>query len=60
MLWKNKLGFYNIVGNVEEWLDTGGAIGGGFTSKPSEVTTINQYDGGDARVGFRLVMEKID
>ena len=55
---QNNLGFYHVIGNVEELLENGQSIGGSWYSYPSESLQVNNHKLPDPRVGFRIIMEK--
>ncbi|MEO1053716.1 MAG: SUMF1/EgtB/PvdO family nonheme iron enzyme [Bacteroidota bacterium] len=59
----NKMGLYDVVGNVAEMTDQEGKAMGGSWNHPAEestITSINNYEGPDTAVGFRLFMEVIE
>jgi formylglycine-generating enzyme required for sulfatase activity len=58
----NKLGLYNIIGNVSEVSKEGHITGGNFTIPMAECAggQYQTYSLPDARVGFRYVMEVIE
>lgn len=57
----NKLGLYDIIGNVAEYTSDGKIKGGSWdnTIEESTVDKEQSYNVSDPRVGFRLVMEVI-
>jgi hypothetical protein len=58
----NAIGIYNIIGNVSEMINVKGkAKGGSWDTYFDEagVDKIQEYDGGDPRVGFRVFMKVI-
>ena len=58
----NDMGLYDVIGNVAEMIDEPGkAMGGSWAHVPEEstITSINEYDTSDAKVGFRVFMEVI-
>ncbi|WP_421871823.1 formylglycine-generating enzyme family protein [Marinoscillum sp.] len=59
----NDMGLYDVIGNVAEMIDQPGkAMGGSWGHIPEEstITSINQYDTSDPKVGFRVFMEVIE
>ncbi len=57
------MGLYDVIGNVSEMIDEEGkAMGGSWdhVKEESTITSINNYQGADARVGFRVFMEVIE
>jgi hypothetical protein len=59
----NGMGLYDVVGNVAEMTaEKGKATGGSWNHSPEESTiiSINEYNGPDSRVGFRVFMEVIE
>lgn len=59
----NKMGLYDVIGNVAEMTDEAGtAMGGSYSHVPEEstITSINHYNKSDPAVGLRLFMEVIE
>lgn len=59
----NQLEVFDMIGNVAEMTDVDGiAMGGSWNHPPEEstITSINNYNGRDSAVGFRLFMEVIE
>jgi formylglycine-generating enzyme required for sulfatase activity len=59
----NGMGLYDVVGNVAEMInEEGKACGGSWNHTPDESTimSINNYDGPDSAIGFRVFMEVIE
>ena len=59
----NNLGLFDVIGNVAEMTNVDGiAMGGSWNHQPEESTikSINEYEGSDISVGFRLFMEVIE
>ena len=59
----NRMGLYDVIGNVAEMINEEGKAMGGSWNHPAEESTIksvNLYDEADASVGFRLFMEVIE
>ena len=59
----NQMELYDMVGNVAEMSSTEGrAMGGSWNHLPEESTikSVNNYEGSDISVGFRLFMEVIE
>ncbi len=59
----NRMGLYDVVGNVAEMINEEGKAMGGSYNHPAEectITSVNSYEDSEARVGFRLFMEVIE
>lgn len=59
----NRLGLYDVIGNVAEMTQNKGeAMGGSWNHDADESTihSVNTYEGSDISVGFRLFMEVIE
>jgi formylglycine-generating enzyme required for sulfatase activity len=59
----NGMGLYDVVGNVAEMINEPGKACGGSWNHPPEQSTImsvNNYDGPDSAIGFRVFMEVIE
>jgi hypothetical protein len=59
----NGMELYDVVGNVAEMTDEAGKACGGSWNHPPEQSTImsiNNYDGPDSAIGFRVFMEVIE
>lgn len=59
----NGLELFDMTGNVAEMIDEKGkAMGGSWNHVPEECTiqSVNEYDGPDSAIGFRLFMEVIE
>ncbi|MEO9484535.1 MAG: SUMF1/EgtB/PvdO family nonheme iron enzyme [Ekhidna sp.] len=59
----NGFGLYDVIGNVAEMTQNEGeAMGGSWNHEADESTiqSMNEYDGSDISVGFRLFMEVIE
>ncbi|MEQ8469903.1 MAG: SUMF1/EgtB/PvdO family nonheme iron enzyme [Marinoscillum sp.] len=59
----NDMGLFDVIGNVAEMInEPGKAMGGSWGHIPQEstITSINEYDTSDNKVGFRIFMEVIE
>lgn len=59
----NKMGLFDVSGNVAEMINEEGKAMGGSWNHPAEectIKSINPYDGSDVSVGFRVFMEIIE
>jgi formylglycine-generating enzyme required for sulfatase activity len=59
----NDIGLYDVVGNVAEMTSEKGKACGGSWNHPAEQSTIlsvNEYNGANSEVGFRVFMEVIE
>jgi hypothetical protein len=59
----NKLGFFNMTGNVAEMINVKGVAKGGSwydTFEDSDFQKKTTYNGADPGIGFRIVMEIIE
>lgn len=57
------MGLFDVIGNVAEMIDEKGkAMGGSWDHVKGEstITSINNYNGADTRVGFRVFMDVIE
>ena len=59
----NKIGLFDVIGNIAEMTDEPGiAMGGSWNHTPEEstISSMYNYKGHDISVGFRLFMEVIE
>ena len=59
----NRMELYDVIGNVAEMIDEEGkAMGGSWNHSPekSTIKSVNEYEGSDPSVGFRIFMEVIE
>jgi hypothetical protein len=59
----NKMGIYDVVGNVAEMVaEKGKACGGSWDDTPEESTirSVKSYKKPSATIGFRMVMEVLE
>ena len=59
----NKMGLYDVIGNVAEMINEPGiAMGGSWNHKPDNatITSSDKYEESDSKVGMRLFMEVIE